>query len=79
MEALIISLVICVIFGGLLLYETYQHRKEYKVKKKFSINNGETLEYYFILKQKSNKHIFKIQVNQEVYDLYDLEDHIIIL
>lgn len=79
MKVLIISLVICVIFAGFLLYETHQYRKEYKIKKKFSINNGETLEYYFILKQKSNKHIFKIQVNQEVYDLYDLGDHIVIL
>ena len=76
---ILIPFIICAIFMCFLLYEIYQDRKEHKIVKKFSINNGETLEYYFILEQKSNKHIFKIQVNQEVYDLYDLEDHIIIL
>jgi hypothetical protein len=68
-----------VIFTCFLIYEIYQYRKEYKIKKKFSINNGETLEYYFILKQRSNKHVFEIQVSQETYDLYNLEDYIIIL
>lgn len=79
MKVLIISFIVCVIFICFLIHEIYQHRKEYKIESKFSINNGEELEYYFILKQKSNNHVFKIQVSQEAYDLYDLDDYIIIL
>ena len=73
------SLTICIVFICFTIYELYRHRKEYKIIKKFSINNGEDEEYYLAIRRTSNKNEFTIQVNKETYEIYDLNDYIIIL
>lgn len=74
-----IIVTIIILFCIFLIYEMYQFEKEYKIINKLSINNGENIEYYFTIKRKSTNSIFKVRVNKETYDLYEINDHIIIL
>lgn len=75
MDVLIICLALFIAF---LAYKMYYFGTKYQVIDKFSINNGEDLEYYFVLKQKNNKKSFKIKVNKDIYYSCNNDDCIII-
>ena len=73
------TIIICfALFIAFLVYKMYLFETKYKIIKKFSINNGEYIEYYFVLQRKSDNKSFKIKVNKDVYDSCNNDNYIII-
>lgn len=61
------------------IYVVYSKRNTYQIVEKFSVPVLNAIEYYLVLRQNKKNNIIKVNVQKEVYDLYELYNWIVIL